>query len=172
MKLLSLLALVFAFVLGYVANSNAQTTLMMPQELVEAVRSSGCEPISDFFERPGMIDPPYVYGWLAGDKEKSSVFWCKQADDGLTPYRLMFIPAKSQQPGGCPAVLKWHDAPRGLSIEKRARLVLRKFRYVDTPTRQVPPHTVADAKVLVNYYDGVRDVFYCDKGSWVVSSSD
>jgi hypothetical protein len=172
MESLRLAGLAIAMVAMGAANSSAQNTLNMPQELVQFARSNSCAPISDFFERPGMINPPYVYGWLSGDKEKSAVFWCKQADDGISPYRLMFIPADPQQLGGCPAVIKWHDAPRGLSIQKRARLVLRNFRYVNTPSRHVPPRTVSDARVLVNYYDGVQDVFYCDRGNWVVSSSD
>lgn len=96
----------------------ASPALVMPQELVGFARASGCEPINDFFDRPGMIDPPYVYGWLAGDKERSAVFWCQRPDDRAHPYRLMFRPADPGQLG-CPATIEWRNPPGGLSIDKR-----------------------------------------------------
>jgi hypothetical protein len=151
----------------------------MPRELVDFARANGCEPIDDFFERPGMVDPPYVYGWLPGDKENSAVFWCKRKDDRDNPYNLMFISsaspeslslANSKQSGGCPAVIEWWNPPAGLSIETRPRLPLSDFRYVTTPKRNGPRMVVPNAKVLVSSYDGVTSVFYCHKGQWLVAS--
>ena len=139
---------------------------------VDFAHANGCEPMDDFFERPGMIDPPYVYGWLAGDKERSAVFWCKKIGDGKKPYRLMFKPADSKQLAGCPATIEWQDTPGGLSIETRPRLALRDFSYVSTPSRTGPASVVTSAKVLVNYYDGLTDVFYCYRGEWLVAHSE
>jgi hypothetical protein len=65
-------------------------TLVMPRELVDFAHANGCTPIDNFFERPGMVNPPYVYGWLSGDQEKSAVFWCKRAEKNDKPYILMF----------------------------------------------------------------------------------
>lgn len=147
-------------------------TLVMPRELVDFARANGCAPIDDFFDRPGMINPPYVYGWLPGDPENSAVFWCKKTEKDGKPYILMFKPADSKQLRGCPAVIEWGDPPGGLSIETRARLALVKFRYVNAPKRNGPSSVVTRARVLVNYYDGLSDVFYCYRGKWLVASTE
>jgi len=47
--------------------------------------TSGCEPINNFFDCPGMIDPPYVSGCLPGDKEGSVALWSKKSDDHIQP---------------------------------------------------------------------------------------
>jgi hypothetical protein len=162
-----------------IGGTTSAETLVMPRELVDFAHANGCAPIDDFFERPGMVKPPYVYGWLAGDKQNSAVFWCKKKDNGAKSYNLMFISrtspdlpslADSKQMGGCPAIIEWHNPPRGLSIEIRPRLPLSAFRYIAMPNRTAPRLVVANAKVLVNDYDGVENVFYCHKGQWLVES--
>jgi hypothetical protein len=162
-----------------VGGTTSAETLVMPRELVDFARANGCESIDDFFERPNMVDPPYVYGWLPGDKENSAVFWCKKKGESTKLYNLIFISRTSpnlpsladpKQLGGCPAIIEWHNSPRGLTIETRPRLPLSTFRYVSMPERTAPRSVVANAKVLVNYYDGVENVFYCHKGQWLVES--
>jgi hypothetical protein len=145
--------------------------LVMPEDLVTFAHSNGCEPINDFFNRPGMINPPYVYGWLSGDKEKTAAFWCKKTDDRIRPYRLVFMPSDPKQLG-CPAMIEWRNPPGGLSIERRTHIALRNFRPVAAPNRGVPSYVVANAKVLVNYYDGLTDIFYCHMGEWLVQSTE
>src|SRR5438067_3119141 len=130
-------------------------TLIMPRELVDFGRARGCEPIDNFYDRAGMIDPPYVYGWLPGDKEKSAVFWCKKTETDSKAYNLVFKTSDLKLIAGCPAVIEWQDPPAGLSIETRHRLLLSGFHYVTNRTRPGPPLAVANAKVLVSYYDGL-----------------
>lgn len=155
-----------------VAQTASTEALVMPRELVDVAHANSCEPINDFFERPGMVDPPYVLGWLPGNKEDSAVFWCKKKDGGEKPYKLMFMPADPKQLGGCPAIIESRNRPRGLSIETRSRLALNTFRYLAKPQRTGPATVVPKAKVLVNTYDGVGEDYYCHKGQWLVYDYD
>jgi hypothetical protein len=143
----------------------------MPRELVDFAQASGCAPIDNFFERPGMINPPYVYGWLPGDKENSAVFWCKKKEKDGKPYTLMFMPADPKQLAGCPATIEWESFPAGLSIETRPRLALNTLNYVANG-QAGPALTVRNAQVLVNYYDGLTEVFFCFRGRWLFDSID
>jgi hypothetical protein len=147
-------------------------TLVMPQELVDFAHANGCAPIDNFFERPGMVNPPYVYGWLPGDQENSAVLWCKRAENKEKPYSLLFKVRDPKQLAGCPAIIEWWNPPRGLSIQTRPRVTLTDFRYVTSPKRAGPTAVVTNAKVIVNYYDGLTDFLYCYKGQWLVYSAD
>ena len=53
-------------------------TLVMPLQLVELAQANHCTQIDDFFARPGMLNPPFVYGRLPGGTENGVVFWCKK----------------------------------------------------------------------------------------------
>jgi hypothetical protein len=141
----------------------------MPRELVDFARSNGCAQIDDFYERPGMVHPVYVYGWLPGGDEDSAVFWCKKMEKSEKPYNLIFKVRDPKQLGGCPAIIEW-KYPRGLTIETRRNLALRDFRYVTAPERAGPTTIVATARVIVNEYDGAEDVFFCYRGQWLVAS--
>jgi hypothetical protein len=150
----------------------AADTLVMPRELVDFAHASGCEQIDNFFARPGMVNPPYAYGWLPGDREKSAVFWCEKTKKSGKPYSLMFKPADPKLLEGCPAVIDRADFPGGLSIEIRPHLALSVFRFVTAPMQTGPSIEVANARVLVNYYDGLTDVIYCYQGKWLVASTE
>ena len=147
-------------------------TLVMPRELVDFAHANGCTPIDNFFERPGMVNPPYVYGWLSGDQENSVVFWCKKAEKNEKRYNLMFKVRDPKQLAGCPAIIEWSNPPGGLSIETWPHLALGDFRYLSAPKRAGPTSAVTNVKVIVNYYDGLTDVFYCYKGQWLVTSAE
>jgi hypothetical protein len=151
------------------ASSSPADTLVMPRQLVDFALANRCTPLNDFFERPGQVNPPYVYGWLPGDAENSAVFWCKKTETSDKPYKLMFDVLDPKQMGGCPVAIEW-AYPRGLSIETRHNLALRGFRYVSDSRRTGPMVTVANAKVIVNEYDGLLDIFYCHSGQWLVTS--
>jgi hypothetical protein len=172
---------VFGLFLAMSANTLSADTLTMPRELVDFGRANGCVSIDDFYDRPGMVNPPYVYGWLSGDPENSAVFWCRKAENRDKPYSLMFTVRDrkalqlrvldSKQVAGCPAMIEW-SYPRGLSIETQRSLALRDFRYVVTPQRAGPSVVVSNAKVIVNEYDGLRDIFCCYKGQWLYNSQE
>ena len=50
----------------------AEPSVTMPEELSAYAVSKGCEEVRDFFTRPGVVNPPYVYGYLEG-KEKAAL---------------------------------------------------------------------------------------------------
>jgi hypothetical protein len=141
----------------------------MPKELVDFGLQHGCLPIGDyFFQRPGMVDPPYAYGWLPGDRENSAVFWCTK-EPNATTYQLMFKVRDPKQMAGCPTKIEWRNPPAGLSIEVRPSLNLDLFHDVNDSHLSRPTGVIQNARVIVNYYDGLTDVLYCYKGRWLVS---
>ncbi len=145
-------------------------TLVMPRELVDFAHANGCTPIDDFFELPGMVNPPFVYGWLPGDPADSAAFWCKKTEKSDKPYKLIFKVRDPKQMAGCPTTIDWWNPPHGLSIETRKNLALSDLTLVTEPKKSGPKSVVANAKVLVNEYDGVGNVFYCYQGQWFFAS--
>ena len=160
------------FLLAAFARASYADTLVMPQDLVDFAHAKGCEQINNFYERPGMVNPPYVYGWLPGEQEDSVAFWCKKTVESEKPYNLMIKARDSKALTGCSAIIEWWNPPGGLSIETRSNLALGSFRYVAAPKQNGPVTVIPKAKVIVSYDDGLTDVFYCHKGQWLVGSAD
>lgn len=164
------------FLLAVFTPASWSDTLVMPRELVDSAHANGCTPIDNFFERPGMVNPPYVYGWLPGGDVDSAVFWCKKVEKSVKPYNLVFTVrdrssfamklVDPKQLQGCPAVIEW-DLPRGLSIKTRPNLDLHDLHFVNTPQRSGPTTVVPNARVIESYYDGVRELFYCYREEWL-----
>ena len=69
----------------------SEPSVTMPEELSAYAMSKGCEEVRDFFKRPGMINPPYVYGYLEGRREGSAVFWCERREAENRRFRLIVI---------------------------------------------------------------------------------
>jgi hypothetical protein len=147
-------------------------TLVMPRELIDYAKARDCTSISEFFERPGSINPPYVYGILAGDEEESAAFWCKKSKPGEKPYLLLIKASNPKALADCPDHVEWRDVPGGLSVERHVRINLGEFRYVADRSRSIPSEVVQNATVLRNSYDGLTDRFVCHKGQWLVASTD
>jgi hypothetical protein len=163
--------------LSLIAPLSWPDTLVMPRELVDFAHFSACTPINDFFERPGMINPPFLYGAVAGLPD-SAAFWCKKVEKGDRPYNLMFAVrgrggltlADPKQLEGCPAVIEYWNGPAGLSIETHRNLELRYFGYVDMPKEAAPRIVVPKARTIVSDNgDGVVSTFYCYQGRWLVN---
>jgi hypothetical protein len=149
-------------------SSISADTLVMPRDLVDFAVANHCAQIDDFYERPGTVNPPYVYGWLPGANEDSAVFWCKKVEKNEKPYNLMFKVQDPQLLGGCPAVIEWWNPPRGLSIKTRRNMALRNFHLVTAPQSVGPSIVVPNARVIVSEYDGVEADFYCHEKQWFV----
>jgi len=164
------------FLFSLIAPVSWPDTLVMPRELVDFAHFSGCTPVNDFFERPGMINPPFLYGAVAGLPD-SAVFWCKKVEKSDRPYNLMFAVrgqsgltlADPKQLSGCPPVIEYWNGPAGLSIETRQNLELRYFRYVDMPKEAAPGIVLANARTIVSDNgDGLVSTFYCYRARWFV----
>jgi len=162
-----LIYLVSSLVPASMAEGSSAATLVMPRDLVEFARSNRCAPLDDFFDRPGMVNPPYACGLLPGDEEDSAVLWCKKLEASDKPYLLLIKVSNTTALLGCPARLDWWNPPGGLSIETRARISLGNFRYLGDPRRSAAG-SVARGRVIVSSYDGATEAFYCHKGEWLV----
>src|SRR3990172_1931605 len=62
----------------------------LPEELRNLAAGIGCKAVPGFYDRLGMVEPPYLYGYLPGDKEESAVFWCYREAESK-PYLLVFV---------------------------------------------------------------------------------
>lgn len=140
---------------------------VMPREFVQYAEAHGCLQLSDFFDRPGSVNPPYVYGYLEGNEEDSGVFWCKKkiADD--KPYLLMiFVRHTRASWSNCPQHIEWWNPPGGLSIHQEKSLTLGSFTKVADLHQSGPKKQRLEHNAIMSSYDGVSVVFYCHKGEW------
>jgi len=147
---------------------------IMPRDLVGVAREHGCGAVQRFFDRPGPIDPPYLYGYLPGEREESAAFWC-QVTGKPNSYLLVFIDDrkdKADSTGRCPTALRWSHRPRGLSVTTERNVSLDGFRYVDDPSRRVQVGEHTDWAPIQDSYDGLATLFYCYKGRWVFNEID
>lgn len=147
-------------------------TLVMPRELVDYARSQGCAPVQGFYERFGMINPPYVYGFAGGEPEDSAALWCRKTEKSDKPFLLLLKVSDPRMLAGCPARIEWSSYPKGLSIETLPSLMLSDFHFVANPKQTGPATTISNATVIVNEYDGVENVFVCHQGIWLFLSRD
>src|SRR5438876_359289 len=104
------------FMLGAPAHGYAEI-LVMPQDLVEEARRNGCEQVTDFFARPGFLDPPYAYGYAPGLPEKSTVFWCQRGEGDQRKFWLVIKATDTGAPK-CPEKIEWQYEPGGVTIER------------------------------------------------------
>lgn len=147
----------------------ASKPLFMPEELVNFARKNSCKQISDFFvNKPGMLNPPYTYGYSEGSEEDGAVLWCKGKDDKKT-YLLTYL--KENSNGSltrCDKKISWSDSPRGLSVVKNSKLDLSLFFYLKDPMKNGPKNIETTHPVILSAYDGVETYFYCHEGEWLV----
>jgi hypothetical protein len=155
-----------ALLLLAASQSVAADALVMPRDLTEYANSLQCKPILNFYDRRGMIEPPYVYGVVPGEKEKSAALWCESATRGDKPYALLFKISEGRDIEGCPLRIDWWNPTGGLSIEHRRRTSLKQYRYVKEPEKLGPDLVLDRATVVLSYYDGVSTDFVCHQGSW------
>jgi hypothetical protein len=157
-----------ALALTFAASVSVADTLVMPRELVDFARSQGCTPIDEFYERPAMINPPYVYGFASGDAENSAALWCRKLEKSDEPYLLLLKVAREELLGGCPPRIEYWNYPKGLSVQTMTSLNLSEFRVAVDPKHHGPRIVVPTAKVIVSEYDGLEEVFLCYRGAWLI----
>jgi hypothetical protein len=140
----------------------------LPRDLqVEATRHH-CAQVQDFFDRPGMVLPPYLYGVFPGDAENSAAFWCQRGEGARRQFILVFVTVSDHLPIECPDTLVWKGGfPRGLSLADRAHVPLTEFRTLSGVRLSAPPNATTDYAPLRDYYDGLERLFYCYRGEWV-----
>ena len=164
------------FALAALTSASAQErdVNIMPRQLVELGQKHGCQQVNDFFAVDGMINPPYVYGYLPGPKEKSAAFWCQVDEKGERRFLLMIM-AKEEPPqelARCPRQIPSLNRPKGLDLYRNPSESLEKFVYVDAPTRTGPKNVKLTHNAIRSEYDGVGSIFYCYGGRWLVRQQD
>src|SRR5439155_1320500 len=98
----------------------------LPQTLREHARQIGCSEVGGFYDHPGRVDPPYVWGYVDStlDRfgERSAVYWC---DRKAGPERYLLVVwvsdtslATAQR---CPPTIAWHNHPYGLHLLRNCR---------------------------------------------------
>ena len=146
----------------------------LPSTLREHGRQLGCSEVAGFYDHPGRIDPPYVWGYLdstldaSGDR--SAVYWCERT---AGPERYLLVVwlsdtslAAAQR---CPPTIAWRNHPYGLHLLRNERLRLGDFWYRANPREHGPADQVTKGPVIEsNSYDGVAARFYCYAGKWLV----
>src|SRR5438034_10721477 len=96
--------------------ASAAENLVMPQQLVEKAREKGCEQITEFFKRPGIVGPPFAI-WSARDgSEGATAFWCQKGDGKAPEYWLVVDNRAKESPfTSCASMIKTKNYPAGLS---------------------------------------------------------
>ncbi len=160
---MELFIILFASVIlncGYVIADNS----IMPDELVNVADKYECKQVENFFSRPGMIDPPYVYGFLTGETEDSAAFWCEQNKQKGNYILLFYNKMKNSNLCKCgEVIIEWRNFPGGLSIVKDYELSLDKFSYIDNREKKGPKGKKANGPIIMNSYDGVIEYFFAMK---------
>ena len=163
-------SLIMLFLLAFCSVICAESTVrIMPDELLKIAEKCGCEQVDNFYNRPGMIDPPYVYGFLPGEQENSAVFWCREKN--ATKRCLLVLASRKSlfDDWSYEIIIKTENPPRGLSIVKNCKITLDKFSYISSPKKRGPKGVLPVANVILSTYDGVSEYYYNHKGSWLIS---
>lgn len=167
MRYLSYLSIIIGFFLNINIGCVRAEPLLLPQELHEVALRKDCTQIDNFYNRPGMIEPPFVYGYMPGPKENSAVFWCESKKKGKY-YLVIVNNSKGTEASTCTDIVPWMNYPGGLSIYNDKNTLLDDFVYIDDPQKKPPEGIKLTNNGILSYYDGVEVIFYCHKGKWIV----
>ena len=165
------LALLILLLAG--AMAPAEGNGVLPETLREDAQRRGCSEITDFYDRPGRIDPAYVFGYLDSKLdqfgEKSAVYWC-QRPPAAERYLLVVWLSDSAVANAfkCPRTIACRNYPGGLRVFRHERLALSDFWYREDPERHGRSDAVTDGPVIESEYAGVGARFFCHAGTWLV----
>ena len=150
---------------------------VLPATLHEDAQRRGCSEIADFYDRPGRIDPAYVFGYVDSKLDQfgdnSAIYWCQRIP-AAERYLLVVWLSDSTVANAfkCPRTLAWRNYPGGLRVLRHERLALSDFWYRDDPKRHGPSGAMTDGPVIESEYDGVGARFFCHAGRWLVQQLD
>src|SRR2546426_12544006 len=103
----------------------SEPSVTMPEELSAYAMSKGCEEVRDFFKRPGMVNPPYVYGFLEGRREESAVLWCERREGENRRFRYI-VNSLGKQETRCTTMVGWTGYPGRHSRHRVCRMTIVK----------------------------------------------
>lgn len=146
------------FSLFLLSQTSVSAEQMLPSQLAAEGKRLGCSQIADFYNRPGMIEPMYVYGVLPGNKEESAGFWCQKQEAQGQTYLLVIWAKKAS---ACQTTLETKNYPGGLSVSKVAPKSMDDYRKVKSTGAKT-----GQSFVIEGYYDGIVNSFVCKDGDW------
>jgi len=162
---------ILTIIVLFLGNTNIayDQALLMPEDLVEFAEKNGCGQIDDFYKnRPGMLKPPYAYGYFSGPEENSAVFWCQKKErDKRSFFLLTMFEDKQHELARCPVKIEWNNYPGGLSIYTDRQTTLEGFVYLKDPKKKLAKGNLTN-NAIRSEYDGVEIIFYCYKGEWLI----
>jgi hypothetical protein len=157
----------------------AQGSGNLPVSLREHAKSIGCAAVKGYYDSPGRVDPPYVFGYRYRDDEFSAVYWCEPFVSGdssrYVESRLVIWYAEHLNQAAPCQPLDWVNPAAGLSILHGQRLSLSSFFIFDEEKTWGPPGPegkFTEGPIIRSYYDGIQELFYCHEGNWLVWQSD
>lgn len=141
----------------------------LPDELMMFAQKKGFSQVENFYKRPGMVFPPYVYGYLPGPPQNSAVFWCQKEKNEETVYVLIvMIKDNKGEQNNCEAEIEWNNTyPGGLSIYKNTNETLEYFTYLNDPNKKIDKNAKMSHNAILSEYDGIEVLFYCHNGEWL-----
>ena len=135
-------------------------------EILEYMQEYSCVDVPGFYNRPGQIDPSFVYGY-ANSKRDNVIFWC-QADGSKRTYKLIL---HSRANNACAGVIfTTGNYPGGLSMSSVLNKTMSGYDAVSDRTELEETKFTGD--VLNSFYDGVGETFICIEGKWYYKSWD
>jgi hypothetical protein len=172
----ALIKLIVIILFSLWINSNVlaeEKIKLLPSDLLDVARSYQCDQINAFYDRPGMINPPYAYGYSEGPEEDSAVFWCEKKENNKRLFYLI-IHSSPEIKGvqNCPNKIIWSNYPGGLSIYKDFHTTLDDFVYIRDTKKKAPPNLKMTHNAILSEYDGKEELFYCHDGNWMVRQRD
>ena len=81
------LVVLFAFVL--ISKGAIGQQSYFPILVSQWATARGCAAIPEWYNQEDIFDPPYVMGWLPGNREESAAYWCVSKNNSRK-VRLIF----------------------------------------------------------------------------------
>lgn len=136
----------------------------LPEEVRKFAEQNSCSEVAGFYERPGMVEPSFYYGYVQTmSKSESVIFWC-QSNKDVNTYELI-LTIKNKSDIGCSEVIhKTKNFPGGLSISIENAPDLTGYRSVEPVSKK----TCGVKGIVINsFYDGVGDTFLFHNRTWM-----
>src|SRR4051812_22775849 len=94
---------------------------VMPKQLVVDAKSHQCEPINDFYDRPTITAPPYLFDEKDTGPEPGFIYWCRRPrkDDANHTENLLVVKStpRFNAFAGCPNEIVSKNSPNGIHLE-------------------------------------------------------
>jgi len=131
---------------------------------VEIAENNRCEEIRGFYDVPGGIDPPFLYGYIQNIKHSGSViFWCKSKDDRKL-YKLIGY-VKNDDKARCSGLIhQTKNFPGGLTLSKVENETLVGYKNLSGNIKIAINNY--HGVIIKSFYDGVGNTYVCSNGEW------